>query len=87
MNKSQGISSNANGYRLELPGNVRLPIFWSTSYILTFEISYNKAREIKIQQDAFCEKAINGDWAGQSNFPEELQWEAAVDVLRGKVKV
>lgn len=49
--------------------------------------SYNKAKQIKEQQDAFCEKALNGEWAGVDKFPEELQWEAVVDVLRGKVKV
>ncbi|KAI5115486.1 hypothetical protein M0805_007780 [Coniferiporia weirii] len=52
-----------------------------------FRKVYNKAKEIKDAQDAFCEKALKGEWDGQAKFPEELQWEAAVDVLRGKVKV
>lgn len=40
-------------------------------------------------QDAYCEKAIGGDVNEQllEDFPEDLQWEALVDVLRGKVKV
>jgi hypothetical protein len=27
-----------------------------------------------------------GDWNGLGEFPEEFQWEALVDVLRGRVK-
>jgi hypothetical protein len=31
---------------------------------------------------------LNGDWnLASSHFPEELKWEALVDVLRGRVKV
>lgn len=49
--------------------------------------SYNKARQVKEQQDSYCAKALAGEWKGLSSFPEDLQWEALVDVLRGKVKV
>lgn len=28
-----------------------------------------------------------GQWDDLGEFPEELEWEALVDVLRGKVKV
>lgn len=28
-----------------------------------------------------------GDWPGLGEYPEDLQWEAPVDVLRGRVKV
>lgn len=40
-------------------------------------------------QDAYCEKAMDGilDTEALGDFPEDLQWEALVDVLRGKVKV
>ena len=31
--------------------------------------------------------AENGQWAGLGHYPEDLQWEALVDVLRGRVKV
>ncbi|KZT11046.1 uncharacterized protein LAESUDRAFT_809876 [Laetiporus sulphureus 93-53] len=51
--------------------------------------AYNKARDIMTAQDEYCAKALAGDWdalSGQS-FPNNLQWEALVDVLRGKVKV
>ena len=50
---------------------------------------YNKAREIKTAQDQYCNAVLNGDWTtlNRSPFPEDLQWEALVDVLRGKVKV
>jgi hypothetical protein len=57
--------------------------------IWSLRSAYNEARKVKQQQDAFCAKAEAGLWddiAGQS-FPESLQWEALVDVLRGRVKV
>jgi hypothetical protein len=33
--------------------------------------------------------ALNGDWEsiGSRRFPEELKYEALIDILRGKVKV
>jgi imidazolonepropionase-like amidohydrolase len=52
-----------------------------------FRQSYNKAKQIKEKQDEYCEKVLKGRWIGLGEFPEELQWEALVDVLRGKVKV
>ncbi|KAL1938740.1 hypothetical protein VTO73DRAFT_11343 [Trametes versicolor] len=52
-----------------------------------FRQAYEKARQIKQAQDTFCAKASQGEWAGLGEFPEELQWEALVDVLRGRVKV
>lgn len=49
---------------------------------------YDKARQIKVAQDDYCAKAMAGRWSElASNFPEDLQWEALVDVLRGRVKV
>ncbi|KAK0488713.1 carbohydrate esterase family 9 protein [Armillaria novae-zelandiae] len=48
---------------------------------------YEKARQIKEKQDDYCAKALTGNWQGLGAFPEELQWEALVDVLRGRVKV
>ncbi|CAE6350761.1 unnamed protein product [Rhizoctonia solani] len=50
--------------------------------IWEFRKAYNSAREVKQNQDAFC--AL--DWSKES-FPEDLQFEALVDVLRGRVKV
>ena len=39
-------------------------------------------------QDDYCVKALKGDWADLApTFPEDYQWEALVDVLRGRVKV
>ncbi|KIP04862.1 hypothetical protein PHLGIDRAFT_36717 [Phlebiopsis gigantea 11061_1 CR5-6] len=53
-----------------------------------FRQAYNKAREIKVAQDEYCAKATKGEWAGLApDFPEDYQWEALVDVLRGRVKV
>ncbi|KAI0635342.1 carbohydrate esterase family 9 protein [Trametes polyzona] len=52
-----------------------------------FRQAYEKARQIKQAQDDFCEKAKKGEWTGLGDFPEELQWEALVNVLRGRVKV
>ena len=52
-----------------------------------FRQAYEHARQIKDAQDEFCEKATRGDWSGLTEYPEDLQWEALVDVLRGRVKV
>lgn len=50
--------------------------------------AYNEARKVKLSQDAYCAKAEAGLWESiDGNFPESLQWEALVDVLRGRVKV
>jgi hypothetical protein len=49
--------------------------------------AYDKARSIKQAQDDYCEKALEDKWEGLGTFPEELQWEALVEVLRGHVKV
>ncbi|OCH88880.1 composite domain of metallo-dependent hydrolase [Obba rivulosa] len=64
-------------------GDTRMDDVW------VWRQAYNKARELKNAQDAFCQKAVAREWEnleGQT-FPEELQWEALVDILRGKVKV
>jgi len=42
---------------------------------------------VKEEQDAYCEKVLMEKWNDLSSFPESLQWEALVDVLRGHVKV
>jgi hypothetical protein len=38
-------------------------------------------------QDAYCSKVLVGQWGDLGDFPEDLQWEALVDVLRGRVRV
>ncbi|EKM54391.1 uncharacterized protein PHACADRAFT_258201 [Phanerochaete carnosa HHB-10118-sp] len=64
-------------------GGTRMDTFWA------FRQAYETARQIKEAQDEYCSKAIAGDWASLDGqlFPESLQWEALVDVLRGRVKV
>ena len=68
-----------------------------------FRNAYNEARKIKDAQDEFCRHAKAGRWklleedatghgrrSGKKKlplFPEDLQWESLVDVLRGRVKV
>ena len=54
-----------------------------------FRNAYNEATKVKAAQDAFCAKAEAGLWSeiDVEKFPEDLKWEALVDVLRGKVKV
>ena len=66
----------------------------SVSWILKFTCiylsvldRYDKARQIKEAQDEYCAKVNRGDWLGLGAYPEDLQWEALVDVLRGRVKV
>ncbi|KAI0266867.1 carbohydrate esterase family 9 protein [Gloeopeniophorella convolvens] len=55
--------------------------------VWAFRQAYDKARQIKEKQDAYCKQAFSGQWADLGEFPEELQWEALVDVLRGRVRV
>lgn len=59
----------------------RMDTFWA------FRQAYDRARQIKGKQDAYCEQAFSGRWSDLGEFPEDLQWEALVDVLRGRVKV
>ncbi|GJE95448.1 carbohydrate esterase family 9 protein [Phanerochaete sordida] len=64
-------------------GNTRMDNVWA------FREAYNKAREIKTAQDAYCTKVEEGRFEDivQTPFPQDLQWEALVDILRGRVKV
>lgn len=57
------------------------------SIVDQFFYSYGKARQIKEKQDAYCSAALAGQWAGLGEFPKDFQWEALVDVLRGRVRV
>lgn len=50
--------------------------------------AYQRASDIKTAQDAYCAKAEAGLWNTiVDSFPEAYQYEALVDVLRGRVKV
>lgn len=60
------------------------------------DLSYNfrsaleESRRIKVAQDEYCEKALEADSHGlvlEEKFPYNLEWEALVDVLRGKVRL
>jgi hypothetical protein len=54
-----------------------------------FRAAYDIARKLRDAQDAFCAKVESNSWddlAGKT-FPEDLQWESLVDVLRGRVKL
>ena len=43
---------------------------------------------MKNKQDQYCDRVLNGDRELlDTPYPEDLQWEALVDVLRGRVKV
>ena len=52
-----------------------------------FRQAYEEARKIKAKQDAYCAEVKKGHWHRLREFPESLQWESLVDVLRGRVKV
>ncbi len=59
-----------------------------------FRHAYDEARKIRDAQDTFCRKVEAGAWdalesdsGSIAEFPEDLQWESLVDVLRGRVKV
>ncbi|TFK54413.1 composite domain of metallo-dependent hydrolase [Heliocybe sulcata] len=49
--------------------------------------AYAKARQIKQAQDAYCSRALRNKWEGLGEYPEDIQWEALVATLRGRVKV
>ncbi|KAK4046878.1 hypothetical protein OIV83_005774 [Microbotryomycetes sp. JL201] len=65
----------------------RLDLSWN------FRSAFEQARTLKQNQDTFCHKVRRAHSRGQvlpsteREFPDELKWEALVDVLRGKVKV
>lgn len=55
-----------------------------------FRQAYNEAKKVKDEQDAICQKVEAEQWdslCDEDKFPESLEWESLVDVLRGKVKV
>ncbi|KAI0692573.1 hypothetical protein BC835DRAFT_1416500 [Cytidiella melzeri] len=54
-----------------------------------FRSAYNEARKVKQLQDDFCATAEAGLWGQLTDhtFPDSLQWEMLVDVLRGRVKI
>jgi hypothetical protein len=52
-----------------------------------FRAAYDEAPKISDAQDVFCAQAEADPWNGKAAFPESLQWESLVDVLRGRVKV
>ena len=55
-----------------------------------FRAAFNSAKDLKLKQDDFCAEVMrahaNGDVV-EERFPDDLEWEALTDVLRGKVKV
>ncbi|KAG1899770.1 uncharacterized protein F5891DRAFT_1036409 [Suillus fuscotomentosus] len=64
-------------------GMTRLDSGWN------FRAAYDSARKLRDAQDDFCAKAESNSWddlAGNA-FPEDLQWESLVDVLRGRVRL
>jgi len=65
-------------------------IHWQDS-IYALRTAYNEARKLKEKQDHFCAKANAGHWADVNalggEFPDSLQWEALVDLLRGRVRL
>ena len=57
--------------------------------IWSYRWAYNEARKVQQAQDDFCALAEAGLWneLDDQKFPDDLQWEMLVDVLRGRVKV
>lgn len=70
-----------------LQGRVLIHFSANLGIFISQNISYNTANKIKKQQDQYCGRAFAGKWKNIGSFPEDLQWEALVDVLRGRVKV
>ncbi|KAF8070512.1 carbohydrate esterase family 9 protein [Lyophyllum atratum] len=67
--------------KAEVYSGTRMDTIWA------FRQGYDTARKIKESQDRYCAKALANQWDGLGEYPEDLQWEALVDVLRGRVKV
>ncbi|KAI0268341.1 composite domain of metallo-dependent hydrolase [Gloeopeniophorella convolvens] len=70
----------AAGENIDLYGN-RMDTMWA------YRQAYQQASRIKAAQDAYCANAESGLWHLLDAFPESFQYEALVDVLRGRVKV
>ncbi|KAL5495679.1 hypothetical protein ACEPAI_1142 [Sanghuangporus weigelae] len=62
-------------------GNSRMDNVWELRAI------YDRARRIKEKQESYCARALEDEWDEFGAFPEDLQLEALVDVLRGRVKI
>ncbi|THH28414.1 hypothetical protein EUX98_g5775 [Antrodiella citrinella] len=73
----QACGENLNRY------GTRMDTMWA------FRSAYETARKIKRSQDDFCMKAEAGLWneLQDQSYPESLQWEMLVDVLRGRVRI
>ncbi|KAK7470191.1 hypothetical protein VKT23_001629 [Stygiomarasmius scandens] len=70
----------------EVYSQTRMDTIWS------FRKAYSTAQSIKRSQDDFCSFALSNSWSSiggsSATFPESpLEWEALVDVLRGRVKI
>ncbi|KAG6900265.1 hypothetical protein C0993_000718 [Termitomyces sp. T159_Od127] len=61
--------------------DTRMDVSWE------FRQAYKKAFDLMVKQDQYCSQALAGKWKGLGDFPQDLQWEALVDVIRGRVKV
>ncbi|KAJ3989257.1 carbohydrate esterase family 9 protein [Lentinula detonsa] len=81
MNSS---SSDLSSPPRRVYNGTRMDTMWA------FRQAYNEATKLKQKQDEFCAKLEAGQSEildGQGEFPDDLRWEALVDVLRGRVKV
>ncbi|CEH13542.1 ALPHA-D-RIBOSE 1-METHYLPHOSPHONATE 5-TRIPHOSPHATE DIPHOSPHATASE [Ceraceosorus bombacis] len=54
---------------------------------LGFRSLFQRAKQLKESQDSFCSRLEQGEIQTAESFPDDLELEAVVDVLRGKVKV
>ncbi|KAG6891468.1 hypothetical protein C0992_006199 [Termitomyces sp. T32_za158] len=61
--------------------DTRMDVSWE------FRQAYKTAYDLKMKQDEYCSMVLAGKWKGLGDFPQDLQWEALVDVIRGRVKV
>ncbi|CAE6444840.1 unnamed protein product [Rhizoctonia solani] len=57
--------------------------------IWNFRQAYNRAREVLNKEGEYCASAQAGRWSEiqGKDFPEDLEYESLVDVLRGRTKV
>ncbi|CAE6507915.1 unnamed protein product [Rhizoctonia solani] len=67
----------------EVYSQTRMDSIWN------FRKAYNRAREVLSKQNEYCANAQAGKWGDirGKDFPEDLEYESLVDVLRGRTKV
>ncbi|KAI6135870.1 hypothetical protein EDD17DRAFT_1502575 [Pisolithus thermaeus] len=90
-----GLNTHDDACHLSVAGGVTISLVLPSSAnaigvlaVSSERIPYDKVRQLKEKQDEYCAKVLNGTAEEELGaFPEDLQYGAVVDTLRGKVKL